>query len=509
MAFLKRNLFVLVCLLVGLVSIGLGYMGCSSYTAIQASMKQAADIGDQLANAGKVSGRSGRVAPIDLVVQEHNIKTIQGAVQTVREKALVINAAGVGDYLVPALFPGPTDNQLMVLEFKKKYQAAVEALPELLHAKGPPTSDEIKAMQDKLDAEREDKGGAVQPAAAPAPVRTVTPPRTDRSRTRLEDAFRNTRRGSESSARGGGVGAVPGRSETGGTRVGGETSEARRLADVKRAQEIHCYVSDDPAVTFTVIQGALTPTGVIDPLDMWMAQMTLWVQREVCKALNQVNEDAAKKLREAGEKAPVDVTTLPVKRLIKLTVGDYKRRQAPEGRGAGGAPAPGHRQGAAAHGGGASGLGSLVRQGLGKKETPSARPVEQTTSLQALLTEPSWTGRESGEDLDVVPVALDLVIDQRCLPQVIDRICRANFYVPTQVVSCRKLTPAELGGDYVYGSAPIVEVELTFERYFFPKVYAERMPASVGGMLGHPLPRDAEGPGGGRGGRPGSPARRG
>jgi len=93
-----------------------------------------------------------------------------------------------------------------------------------------------------------------------------------------------------------------------------------------------------------------------------------------------------------------------------------------------------------------------------------------------------------------------LVLDVRALQQVIDRISRANFYVTTRV-SYRHLDRSELLGPYVYGPAPVVEATLLFERYFFPTIYADKMPLIVHELLGHSL-KDQEA--GTRGPRPGT-----
>ena len=85
MAFLKRNLFVLICLVVGLGSLGLCYLGCSTYEGINKSLDQAKTIGQGLKGGGKVPGRKQPVAPPDLKAQEVNIKTVQGAVKEVRD----------------------------------------------------------------------------------------------------------------------------------------------------------------------------------------------------------------------------------------------------------------------------------------------------------------------------------------------------------------------------------------------------------------------------------------
>lgn len=501
MAFLKRNIFVIVCVLVCLAGGALGFMACSSYETIEKSMAKAVEIGNALNGAGKVPVHTEPVAPIDLTVQQINVETVQSKVNLVRDKAMEVNQVGL-DYMYPDAFPDPTGKPGLNIQFIRAYNEAREALPEILKAKGPPTQEDINAMQALIDAENKELGietgssvSAKPSAASPASERSSRPG------SGLAEALRGARGSRPRPARTAEPqeGEQPAKPISEAERL---RTDARRRAELARAQSIQCYIANDPSQSLTVVGAVLDPRAEPNPIAMWHAQMTIWVQREILAALADVNADAAEKLKQADPDAAVDVTTLPVKRLIKLTVGDYRtagvEQEEETGRGSrrGGRGGRSAAPAAAPPGGG---LGAALRNRSSMTPDRAEDKKEVSTGLSLDLAGQTWTGRTGGGDVDVVPVGLHLIIDQRYLPQVVDRICRKNFYVPTSV-SYRRFEPSGQDG-YVYGAAPLIEATLTFERCFFPKVYAEKMPLVVHARLGHPIMDEEEEEGRGSRGR--------
>ena len=498
MDFVKRNLFILISLGVGLASVGLGMMACNRFEATQTSMAQAADFGRQLDSAKKARGRPKPFAPVDIHVQEQNLETVEKAVNGVHRKAKVINETGL-EPLVADFFPDQMGRQNKVLAFVIAYRKAKDALPGLLRAGSLPTQADIDAVKAALGGE-----GAkttLERAVVPSARRRPGPSAKRKSQGSLS--------GLQLSALRGAAGRDRTRRKVGGDKDADAKKPAgedpARVAQIKRAQSIHCYVGDTVEETFTVIPGACDVPEVANPLVMWQAQLTLWIQQEVCLALADVNNAAAKKIKASQETAPIDVTTLPVKRIIRLSVGNYRSkgpaRQAAETEKGGrkgktqktkgkrrSKASPKGEKGGALQGGA---LGKLMSAGRNQPKTTkreeSGAPGE-AVSLGLSLTGPVWTGREGDQHLDVVPVGMRLIIDERYLLQVIDRICRMNFYVFTQV-SYRRLEREELEGSYVYGPSPLIEVSLTFDRYFYTNVeaYQRLMPPSVHEALGHAM----------------------
>ncbi len=503
MDFLKRNAFILICLVVGLGTIGIDLAACSNYASIQESLDQAARISQDLEGAGRAAGRPDPIVPEDLKGQELQKKIVEDAVQATRQKALATNKRGL-DPLLAGVFPNQTERIEVKQSFIRAYREAVQHLPDILKAKGPPNQEDVNRAKAAIDAENE----AMAPEGKTA--------RTGRTERTPKAAPRRTADERGMSLKGlaiGGKGRAPlgVRSPTP-TKAGADGKEPmseeerirtdpNRRAELARAMEIQCYVAADPAQTFTVVQRAIDPTAPPNASEMWVAQMTLWVQQEICQALAQVNGEAAKQIAVANKNAPIDVTTLPVKHLKQLLVRSYRTsvrfgeeepsakgskkrggsKKPPKGRSPSdrpGAPVQGLRGLAAGPGmkGLPIGPGVLANQ-------PADATGTRTTDLGVVLAGSTWTGREGDPDLDIVPVGMRLVMDIRHLPRVIDRICRSNFYVPTHV-SYRALRPEELAGPFIYGADPVAEVTLSFERYFFPEVYADKMPQVVHEQLG-------------------------
>jgi hypothetical protein len=513
MEFIKRNIFLLACILAVLASAGVGFLGCGRVESVRNSMGQATELGNQVSAAGTIPNHKQPVALPDLVVQEENIKKVQGKLKETQDRILDMNrGAAKLDYILDEAFPDPKDRPNIHYEFVKRYREAVNGLARILAAKGPPTAADEERAKAAIEEENEQLGLTTEkrtPAApTPAtPAATPAPRRPERDRggnTGLAAALAAASKVENRPAP-----ALRGAERRPAADTGDHAStrpvdsrellrtDPRRRAEIARAQEIRTYIaSDNPADTFTVVQPALDVNSAPTASEMWHAQMTLWIQREICQALAQVNDAAAADLKKANR--PVNVTTLPVKELMKLLVGEYRAKELPTGEGAagrgGGGGQPPPRAGREPSerkkdsGGFGAALGGLAGTARTPARTAAAAPAAQetTTSLQAEVGASTWTGRISGGDLDVVPVGIRLIIDLRALPQVIDQICRKNFYVPTRV-NYRRLERSELKGAFVYGADPVVEVTLLFERYFLPRIYDEKMPSEVKVRLGHPL----------------------
>jgi hypothetical protein len=515
MEFLKRNVFVIACLVAGLVSVGLGLTACSRFKQINTDMEQAVTFGGDLKNAGRVQGRSLPVRPVDLAILDVNRDNVQAQFKKVQERILDINRGEVKpEYILEAAFPDYRNRPDIRYEFVQRYREKLKALPEILKAKGPPTTVDEEAMK----AEMAGTTGEVSPmpeTRRPVPARPAAPmvaPARDRDREEGNRALGEALRTLGPSR----VQPTPQAQPSARPRPGERPPltelrkpeetlkmDPHRRAVLKRASEIYCYIGNSLEETFTIVPDALDVQARIPPGELWRAQVTLWIQQEICRALARVNDEAAKQLGKATTKpdSSVNVTVLPVKRLIRLAVGDY-RVPAGSGREGGGAGAP-PRSGRSSTGGGlfgtpppepsrtrggGFGLGAALSRTRGAPPPealrPSAAVSETATNLMAELNGRTWTGRQSGPQLDVVPVALDLVLDLRFLGRVIDRICTTNLYVPTRV-SYRVLDRADLSDRYVYGPDPVVHATLFFERYFLPEIYAREMPLEVAEMLGH------------------------
>lgn len=206
-------------------------------------------------------------------------------------------------------------------------------------------------------------------------------------------------------------------------------------AAVKKARSIRMYVDAEAFHITDVLNVEQAP----EVSELWYAQMLLWIQQDIVRAIAQFNEQAAANV--ATEDAYVE--QMPIKRLEQILVHDYRVPDQPIAF-----PAP------------------LFAQ--------QRKPI---------VPEDSFTGRESDDEFDVVRFTVVVWVDQRQLLQVIDVLSRANFYQCVDV-DYQSPTPENLSNLYMFGTDPVVRAKLQFEGYFSRTAYKEWMPPDVRQQLG-------------------------
>lgn len=206
-------------------------------------------------------------------------------------------------------------------------------------------------------------------------------------------------------------------------------------ARVSKARSIFCYY-DEASFHVSPLAYADEPPS---PEEMWFAQVGLWVQEDVVKAIAGLNREAADRVTEGD----ACVEHVPVKRLVLLRVLGY---ETPRGR------------------------VRFLSAGVG--------------DLPPGAEGPSLTGRKCKEQYDVVRFVLSVVIDQRDILQLIDHISRVNFYqcLSASYEAVDHAYETEQG--YFYGTDPVVRATLEFEGYLAREVYEQHMPPIVRKMLG-------------------------
>jgi hypothetical protein len=199
-------------------------------------------------------------------------------------------------------------------------------------------------------------------------------------------------------------------------------------AAVNKAKNIHCYAgprSFHVAPILTVDQ--------FGPDLMWTAQVSLWIQQDVVDAVAALNASALQKTQ-----ADASVEQSPVKRIETVRVWGYQL--------AGGLlPFP---------------VDSEAQGGL------------------APPTGPSFTGKISDDQFDVVRFTVALVVDQRELLHAVDAIGKQNFYKCTNPEFVA-MTPENTPPGYLYGTAPCVRATIDFEGYLARAVYKPLMPKEI------------------------------
>lgn len=173
---------------------------------------------------------------------------------------------------------------------------------------------------------------------------------------------------------------------------------------------------------------------VPNDVDIWQAQMSLWIQQDIVTAIARLNEKRAAELTKAGRDRDVWVANLPVKRLQRFSIRDRLGR-----------------------GGGSNG-GYFAQ---------------------------SFTGIKNDQSMFVVPLQLELVVEEASLVDLLDSICRVGFYTPINV-QYTTIEPDILQEEYIYGSAPVISVIIDLEGYYFRKVFDPWIPEVLKKALATP-----------------------
>lgn len=203
----------------------------------------------------------------------------------------------------------------------------------------------------------------------------------------------------------------------------------QKLPDQMRmavAKKSLVYVNPDAFVPYPQIQGTTAP----DPVDIFTAQVMLWVQQDVIAAVNECN---------AGSE---NVTMAPVKRLIKVDVTPTFVKDS-----------------------------SVPTSG-----NPDA-PVGKALAV-------SPTGRVSNPLYDVVHFTVNVDVDARQVDRFLHDFSR-NRLMNVYNVSMSNVDSADsLAAGYAYGDGPVINLQLDCEALFLRKWLVAFMPPKVKQSLG-------------------------
>jgi hypothetical protein len=230
------------------------------------------------------------------------------------------------------------------------------------------------------------------------------------------------------------------------TKVGART-DAEARASMASAQQIYCY-----AVTFSGAKSHEIPslyfhpymedTGTLEPPtmeDCWWAQIGYWIQKDVVDAIVAVNDAAAAAAKERGEDRWIGI--MPVKDVISIRLSDeYVVADEEDYVGAT-----------------AGGYGEAL---------PSATA---NTVFTKSVTSPAY---------EVIQFTVKLVMDQRDIPRLVDRICRNRFHTLLRIGYEAVPANRQMRGK-IYGSDPTVNVVLDFETIMLGDVFRRLMPTVI------------------------------
>jgi len=400
MAFLKKNLQMIIFAVVCLASAGAAGWG---YMA-------GGDIIEQMQTMDKLRSdlRRQRSSPANLATIEarkEEVKNETAELEQTLDEVLATQKVNVFDgevrqLLVPDVLPKPKSPG-DALNFKAAYRQAFTRLAERMHGRDRPKRSEIRAQQAVIDNRNQSAGtGPKNPWMADVPAGTDS--------TNLEKKDHSL------------------------AKVLSESAEARAAEIVARG--IYMYVDRNAMRPHHMLRTDKVP----DEIQIWHAQMSLWIQEDIATALARVNDRRASELKAAGRDEDVWVAHMPIKRLKVFRIRGWLGR------------------------GGSSNSGRFAE---------------------------SFTGQKNDKSKFIVPLQMDLVIEESALMEVLESLCSVGFYVPTQVLySPVDIDP--LQRDYIYGDDPVLLVTIDLEGYYLRKIFEDWIPKSLKRILATPEARD-------------------
>ncbi len=343
--------------------------------------------------------------------------------------------------LLAGVFPKP-EQRATPYYFREAYDKAVKVLPNKLLAGDVPSQAEI-AEEDQtikdylaLKAEQEKEGGQAVAAITPGAKTPPAQPQPMVSNPRMVGGPVSMggpmSMGGGGDRFGGGMGNLNFQAPTGDPKY-----DPVYRAVVTKAKNIRCYAGPQSFHVSPILQTDAAPSAG----EMWTAHVSLLVQQDIVAAIAALNDAAAQQV--TGGDACVE--QMPVKRIESIRVWGYLTSSA---------FIPFH---AKDEGGGTTGIGPP--------------------------TGPSFTGKSSDEQFDVVRFTLVAVVDQRSLLQLIDQISRQNFYQCVNI-DFSAVTPENTPPVYMFGPAPTIRAVLDFEGYLARAVYKPLMPPEIRKALG-------------------------
>jgi len=309
----------------------------------------------------------------------------------------------------------PEGTPLKRIAFRTKYHEAMKELLAKLNSGGPASASDVELMRRKIEDEKAEAG---------------------RPRSETGAVLDQEMKGAPKNA----AGAV--------TRAGAR-QDAHIRADIQAAQRIYCYTVgffDEKAnerVSSLEFMAALKDTNTGDPPtaeEVWRAQVGYWIQSHIVNSIADMNNAAAEAAKAAGQDPWVGI--MPVKDVIS------------------------------------------IRLGLDLYVPPKGElfaPPEAVGFLAAVPTgtaETVYTHTASGPYYDVVQVAAKLVMDQRDISRLAERICDNGFYTLVRAAYTEVAPNLNLAGK-IYGSEPTVIVVLEFEFVMIGEVFRKWMPKEV------------------------------
>jgi hypothetical protein len=213
------------------------------------------------------------------------------------------------------------------------------------------------------------------------------------------------------------------------------------------AQNVRMYVDDRAFGMHQMTDRGETPT----VLDIWQAQMALWIQQDIATALYRCNEERAAELRKQGLNDRLWVAYMPVKRLELLAIKD-----------------------------------ELGGTGGGSNDNNISWPV-------------SFTGVVNDEKKFVVPMRLRMVVEESAIMNILGHLTSVGYCTPISLSYQAVPVDPLFDQGFVYGDEPVVDLTVDLEGYYSRSVLEQWIPKILKSALKTPGAKIEDDRKGGRG----------
>ncbi len=220
---------------------------------------------------------------------------------------------------------------------------------------------------------------------------------------------------------------------------------AESRAAEKVAKNILVYVDDEPGMGFGKHRLA-EDKNPPDAVQIWQAQFSLWIQQDIAAAIARCNEERVAELRKENRQDDIWVAHMPIKRLKVLRIDDVL--------------------------GGEGGGSNLPRDWM-----------------------ESFTKVENNAKRFIVPLRLELIVEEAAIMDVLRHITSLGFYTILGV-DYSAVTPDPICERYIYGDEPVVEAQIHLEGCYFREVFEKWIPKEIKQDLKVPGAASQEKPGG-------------
>ena len=234
-------------------------------------------------------------------------------------------------------------------------------------------------------------------------------------------------------------------------------------------------------------------SGAPDSSDCWFGQVAFWIQQDLVQLFSELNHAAADRMGQQP-----NVTNATVKRVVYIEIDDSYYVENLKTQDPFGVPGPG--------GGPAGPMGRLPmmmgpRGGFGSMGMPGLSygvgPEQPKRRRRRKSLAKAFTGHTSNDQRDVLHFSFSVIIDSGRINEFLDLFSRKNLYTILSVSLSREdvevdtrefksfdksdnFNPAnDADDDLVYGTAPVIRLDIDAELILLREFYDENMPEQV------------------------------